>query len=85
MKNFNADTAKQIVATVLPKIEEKNRRKAKREYKDIKKLIYSTAKHGGSSINLDYLPLEPEVYQWLEKDGFKIEHIQTFHVKISWD
>lgn len=85
MKNFDAYTAKQITAAATPKETARRLRKAKRDYKDIKKLIYSAAKHGHSSICINYLPLEPEVYQWLKEEGFRVGHIQPFSYRISWD
>ena len=85
MKNFNVNIIKRITAAAIPKKAARRLHKAKREYKDIKKLIYSAAKQGNSSICIDYLSLEPEIRQWLEGDGFKIEHVPPFSYKISWD
>lgn len=85
MKNFDAYTAKQITTAAIPKKVARRLREEKKEYKSIKKLIYAEAKHGNSSICINYFSLRPEVYQWLEEDGFKIEHIQPFSYKISWD
>ena len=85
MKNFDAYMVKQITAAAIPKENARRLRKAKREYKDIKKLIRSAAKHGNSSICTNYLPLEPEIHQWLREDGFKVECTQFFSYKISWD
>lgn len=85
MKKFNIETIKQITATAIPKETARRLRKAKRDYKDIKELIYSAAKHGNSSICINYLPFEPEVYQWLKEERFRVEHIQPFSYKISWD
>lgn len=50
MKNFNVNIIKQITAAAIPKKAARRLHKAKREYKDIKKLIYSAAKQGNSSI-----------------------------------
>jgi len=85
MKKFNIETIKQVTTAAIPKENARRLRKAKREYEDIKELIYSAAKHGNSSVCTNYLPLEPEIYQWLKEDGFKVEHIQPFSYKISWD
>jgi hypothetical protein len=85
MKNFNADIIKQITVTALPKVEEKRRRKARREYKNIEKLIYSAAKRGSSSVCINYIPIEPECQQFLKEVGFKVEYIQPSSYRISWD
>ena len=85
MKKFNIETIKQITAAAIPKENARRLRKAKREYKDMKKLIYFAAKHGNSSICMNYFSPGPEVRQWLEEDGFKVEYIRSFSYKISWD
>lgn len=85
MKNFDAYMAKQITAAAIPKETARRLCKAKRNYKDIKELIYLTAKRGSSNICINYLPLEPEIYQWLKEEGFRVEHTQPFSYRISWD
>ena len=85
MKNFNINIIKQITNSALPKKSVRRLRKAKKEYKNIKKIIYSAAKHGNFSTYINFFPTEPEVNEWLEQDGFQIEYLEPFLSRISWD
>ena len=85
MKNFDAYAAKQITAAAMPKQAAKRNRKAIKEYKHICKLIRRAAKQGTSHIYVNFFPMEPEVNEWLEQDGFQIEYLEPFSSRIFWN
>ena len=85
MKNFSLDKIKEITAAVQPKKEKQRLNKAEKEYKEIQETIFSAAKRGNYSIEVNFFPLEPEVFKWLKDDGFSIENKYFSFYTISWN